>query len=205
MIRSILVHPADRRQGVATALIRAVKGSAYAIRKQVAIQVPENLTGLQLLLRQAGVLRQEMEPERSVQLRALRGWRVVLFFRMGLAMKKVFGGPHRGLYAKLPTICAELTESIKFCQRGARVYFVVRPDPDSEFAELIGLTRLNALQAIVARWHQIRFPEIRDVRHEIAERCWRGTKEETYAALEIVKQKLGSRPDRNPYAPDIEI
>jgi len=123
-------------------------------------------------------------------------------------MKKTFSPPHSGLYKALPTICAELTESIQFCQRGTRVYFAFRPSEDDEFIELLGQTRLNQIQAIVARWDQIRLPVIRDVPAVIAERCWRGTREETEAVLQMIIQKvpdLGGKQERNRFAPDVEV
>ncbi|TXH42499.1 MAG: hypothetical protein E6Q97_35675 [Desulfurellales bacterium] len=121
-------------------------------------------------------------------------------------MKRIYGGIFDGLYPKLPTLCAELKRPMNFCPRGARVYCVTKPDPDLNFVEVLGHTRLNRIVRFDVPWDALRYPEIHKVRAVIAERCWRGTKDETAAALEMMKEKLGTvSSDVDPFAPDVEV
>jgi len=121
-------------------------------------------------------------------------------------MRRVFGGHLSGLYKKLPCIVCELRENVERVPRGGRVYMCERPDVSEEFVTVLGLTRLNDLQTIVVRWDQLRFPEVRAVSAGIAERCWRGTREETQQAVEQIRERLAeSAGSADPFAPDVEL
>lgn len=121
-------------------------------------------------------------------------------------MRKAFGGPYSGLFAKLPTICAELREPVGFVRKGSRVYLCEKPDTENEFVTVLGLTGMNYMELLVLKWDQLRYAELRSVPAGIAERCWRGTKEETLAALTAVKEKLKTDAHAgDPFAPNIDI
>lgn len=121
-------------------------------------------------------------------------------------MQKTFRSVLSGLYRTLPTLCAELRHSVGYCPRGARVYVVQKPDTDIPFVEVLAQTRLNRIVRIDVKWDSLRHPEILDVRSHIAERCWRGTREETQAALSQMKEKLREQAGTvDPFAPDVEV
>lgn len=121
-------------------------------------------------------------------------------------MQKTFRSVLSGLYRKLPTLCAELRHSVGHCPRGAAVYIVAKPDVEVPFVEVLAHTRLNRIVRIDVKWESLRHPEIRDVRSAIAERCWRGTKEQTQQAIAEMKERIADKSGTvDPFAPDVEV
>lgn len=109
----------------------------------------------------------------------------------------LFGTRLSNLYSVLPCIVAELAVDVSFPEgngrvhheRGGRAYFVLRgEDPLSEpKAEVFVRTKLNVLKLRELPWDHFRFPDVVEVPAVIAERCWRGTPEETKAILDRMR------------------
>ena len=128
-------------------------------------------------------------------------------------MRKIFGSNISGLYQSLPTLVAELNEELSFRDgghmtshdRGSRAYLILsRPNPlDSETVACLVRNKMNQFRMREISWKSLRFPEVARVPASIAERCWRGTREQMD---DLVQRIQGSKTAKfDSFAPDVEL
>jgi hypothetical protein len=128
-------------------------------------------------------------------------------------MRKTFGSPLSGLFRSLPTIVAELNETM-ICRergstvchdRGSRAYLVMSdPNPlESETVECLLRTKMNQFRLRDVPWRVLRFIELTSVPAVIGERCWRGSKREMEEMVTRIREEKLVRV--NNFAPDVDL
>ena len=89
--------------------------------------------------------------------------------------------------------------------RGSRAYLILsRPNPlDSETVDSLVRNKMNQFRMREISWKSLRFPEVARVPASIAERCWRGTREQMD---DLVQRIQGSKTAKfDSFAPDVEL